>query len=158
MLYLYIFSSYLLFCKLLPYFVYPNYFKKSKIENYLELIQLSSELKWKNKIETIENIYEYFKNTYSWKNKVLKLKNLLTVLYIWDFKTNNILSKKVFLWCHTQNRLFKSILVNTKMFKESEIITQKRYFISIFIHQWLYIKLEDKEVKIDPYFWIFEKK
>jgi hypothetical protein len=38
------------------------------------------------------------------------------------------------------------------MFKESEIITQKRYFISIFIHQWLYIKLEDKEVKIDPYF------
>ncbi|MFA5917301.1 MAG: hypothetical protein WC850_03665 [Candidatus Gracilibacteria bacterium] len=158
MLYLYIFSSYLLFCKLLPYFVYPNYFKKSKIENYLELIQLSSELKGKNKIETIENIYEYFKNTYSGKNKVLKLKNLLTVLYIGDFKTNNILSKKVFLWCHTQNRLFKSILVNTKMFKESEIITQKRYFISIFIHQWLYIKLEDKEVKIDPYFGIFEKK
>ncbi|MFH0856618.1 MAG: hypothetical protein V1860_01840 [bacterium] len=153
---IYIIAFYLITCKILPYFLYPNYFKKSKVENYDKLKKLSAKLKASNKTHTIKNVYDYITNTYSGDTQKFKIKNLRTILFFGDFSTTDILDKKQFLWCHNQNRLFKSILINTGLFKEEEIIIKKRLFMSFFIHQWLYFKLEDKEIIADPFYKIFK--
>jgi hypothetical protein len=93
--------------------------------------------------------------TYSGNNDVLKVKNLLSVFNFGDFSTKSILNKKIFLWCHNQNRLFKSFLVNTGLFNENDVVIQKRLFTSFFIHQRLEIDIDDKKIEIDPYYNIF---
>jgi len=153
---LYVLLVYILFCKVWPYFLYPNYFKKSKIEDYDNIKKLASKLKNKNKIETLKNVSNYMNETYFSYEKVFQIKSILTLFNIGDFDTQNILNKKQFLWCHNQNRLFKSILVNTDLFEENEIEIEKRYFKSFFIHQWLSINIGRKIIKIDPYYKIFE--
>ena len=151
----YLLIIYVVFCKLWPYCFYPNYLRKSKIENYPELIELSSKLRGNNKLETIENVYGYMQQTYSGNDDILKLRNLLSVFNLGDFSTKSILNKKIFLWCHNQNRLFKSFLVNSGLFNENDIVIQKRLFTSFFIHQWLVIGIDDKKIKVDPYYNIF---
>lgn len=155
---LFAFLIYILFCKIWPYFLYPNYFKKSKIENYSDLKKIALSLKSSNKEQTIRNVYNYMTKIYSGNVNVLNLKNLFTVFNMGDFSTREILNNPQFLWCHNQNRLFKSILVNTNQFSENKIIIKKRYFISFFIHQWIYIKLQNKEFIIDPYYLKFDVK
>ncbi len=137
----YIILIYLLICKAWPFFLYPNYFKK---------------LKGKNKIETLENISNYMNKIYSGFDNMFKMKSLFTVFQIGDFNTDKILNKKQFLWCHNQNRLIKSILINTGQFDENEIKIQRNYLWSFFIHQWLLINVEEKKIKIDPFYRIFE--
>jgi len=102
----YVLAAYIFFCKLWPYFLYPNYFRKSKVEDYSELKELASKLKDADKYQ--------------------------------------------------QNRLFKSILVNTYMFSEDEIEIKKRLLFSIVIHQWFSFKLNGKVVTVDPYYGTFE--
>ena len=155
---LYVLLVYILFCKVWPYFLYPNYFKKSKIEDYDNIKKLASKLKNKNKIETLKNVSNYMNETYFSYERVFQIKSILTLFNIGDFDTKNILNKKQFLWCHNQNRLFKSILVNTDLFNEKEIKIEKRYFKSFFIHQWLSVNVGEKIIKIDPYYKIFEIK
>ena len=96
------------------------------------------------------------RQTYTGHSKVLKIKNLLSIFKLGDFSTKEILNKKQFLWCHTQNRLFKSILINTGSFGKDEIAIQKNLFRSFFIHQWLSFELNDKKVLVDPYYEVFE--
>jgi hypothetical protein len=153
----YLLISYVIFCKLWPYCFYPNYLKKSKIENYPELKELSSKLRGNNKLQTVENVHEYMRQTYSGNDDVLKIKNLLSIFNFGDFSTKSILDKKIFLWCHAQNRLLRSILINTGLFKDDDITIQKRLFTSFFIHQWLVINIYDKKIKVDPYYNIFNK-
>lgn len=148
---------YIIFCKIWPYFFYPNYLRKSKIENYSELRELSSKLRGDSKLQTVENVYGYMQKTYSGNDDVLKPRNLLSVFSLGDFSTKNILNKKIFLWCHSQNRLFKSILVNTGIFQENDIAVQRRLFTSFFIHQWLVMNIDGKKIEIDPYYDIFNK-
>jgi hypothetical protein len=90
----YIILIYLLICKAWPFFLYPNYFKKSKIENYDSLKKLSFKLKGKSKAETLKNISNYMNKTYSGFNNMFKIKSLFTVFQIGDFKTDKILNKK----------------------------------------------------------------
>ena len=146
---------YLIFCKLWPYFLYPNYLKKSKIENYPKLVKLALKLKGNDNLQTIENVYSYMQQTYSGDGEAWRLKSLLSIFWLGDFSTEKILSKKQFLWCHSQNRLFKSILVNTGLFKKDEIVVRKRFFTSFFIHQWLVVKVDGREIVVDPYYNIF---
>ncbi|TSD01463.1 MAG: hypothetical protein Athens071425_406 [Parcubacteria group bacterium Athens0714_25] len=153
----YLLLIYIIFCKVWPYFFYPNYLKKSKIENYPELKELSSKLTGNSKLQTVENVYEYMRQTYSGNDDVLKIENLLSVFNFGDFSTKGILDKKIFLWCHGQNRLLKSVLINTGLFKDDDITIQKRLFTSFFIHQWLVINIDDKKIKVDPYYNIFNK-
>jgi hypothetical protein len=152
----YIILIYLLICKAWPFFLYPNYFKKSKIENYDSLKKLSFKLKGKSKAETLKNISNYMNKTYSGFNNMFKIKSLFTVFQIGDFKTDKILNKKQFLWCHNQNRLIKSILINTGQFNDHDIKIKRDYLRSFFIHQWLLIKVDEKNIKLDPFYKIFE--
>lgn len=148
-------TTYLLFCKIWPYFLYPNYSRKAKVEKYPELVELSLRLKGDDQAQTFENVHEYMQQTYSGQKEVFKVKNLLSVFRFGDFETSELLDKKQFLWCHTQNRLSKSLLVGSGTFKESDVVVRKRLFTSFFIHQWLVVSVDDREIVIDPYYNIF---
>ena len=144
--------AYIIFCKAWPYFLYPNYLLKSKVESYPELKELSARLKGIDKFQTIENVYRYMQQTYVGHKDVLNIESLLSVFKLGDFSTKELLNKTQFLWCHTQNRLFKSILVNTGTFSESEIVIKKYLWSSIFIHQGLLFEIESKTITVDPYY------
>lgn len=153
---LYLFAAYILLCKLWPYFLYPNYFLKSKVERYPELVELSLNLRGADALQTAENAYAYMQRTYSGYTDAFKIRSLLTVFQLGDFSTNDFLNKKQFLWCHTQNRLLKSILVNTGHFKESDVVIKRKLFFIFFIHQWILLEVNGKKIKIDPHCGIFE--
>src|SRR3989344_634448 len=150
------FAAYILFCKAWPYFLYPNYFRKSKVEDYPELKKLASELKGADTRQTIENVYAYMQRTYTGFSEIWKIKSLLSVFQFGDFSTRDILGKRQFLWCHTQNRLFKSILVHTGSLPESAITIRNTLFASFFIHQWISIELSGQRITIDPHCGIYK--
>lgn len=152
---LYLVAVYVIFCKILPFCFYPNYLRKSRVENYPDLKNLSLRLKGDDQLQTIKNIWDYMQQTYSGSDEVLNINNLLSVFLLGDFSTDKILNKKQFLWCHSQNRLFKSILLNTGKFKEEDVVIQRKIFASFFIHQWLVVNIEGKKVKMDPYYNLF---
>ena len=149
------FAAYILFCKAWPYFLYQNYFLPSRIEEYPELQQLARSLVGPNQSATLRNLYEYMQSTYAGSGSVLKTDSLRSVFRFGDFSTRSILGKRQFLWCHTQNRLFKSILMNTGLFSEEVVKIRYRLFSSFFIHQWIEILLPGEKIIIDPHYHIF---
>lgn len=166
MLFIYIFISYILFFKVLPFVLYPNYLLPGKIERYLALVQLARSLRGKDKKETLENVFQYLRKYHRSEKTIWKWENLATLFWIGDFSTKPMLRKKCFLWCHTQNRLLKSLLVNSGIFDESEIKIGRMFFlnskfpyqgISVFIHQYLLIYINGTIFKIDSFYDIFEK-
>ncbi len=112
-------AAYLIFCKLWPYCLYPNYLLKSKVERYPELVELASGLRDNDTLRTVQNVHTYMRRTYTGHGDMFKIRSLLSVFKLGDFSTKEILGRKQFLWCHTQNRLFKSILMNTGAFQKS---------------------------------------
>jgi len=153
---LYILAAYILFCKVWPYVLYPNYLRKSRVETYPELRELATRLRGEDKTHTLRNVYAYMQETYTGYGEILKINSLLTVFQFGDFSTNKILHRKQFLWCHTQNRLFKSILVNTGLFREDEIVVQRSIWSSFFIHQWICIDIGGRKIEIDPHYHLLE--
>lgn len=153
---LYVLAAYLLFCKAWPYFLYPNYFWKSKIEQYLELRELAATLTDVDRLKTVENVYAYMRRTYSGYGEDRRVTSLLSVFEIGDFSTRSILHKKRFLWCHTQNRLFKSILVNTGKCSADEVKIKRLFLRSVYMHQWISIGLDGKTSTIDLFYGVFE--
>jgi hypothetical protein len=156
MIYLFsILAAYLLFCKAWPYFLYPNYFRTGRVETYTELTDLARGLRGADRIQTLENVYGYMQRTYAGSNDVRALKSLVSLFHTGDFSTRKLLNVPQFLWCHTQNRLMKSLLVNTGMFDEDDIQIHRRFFRTFFIHQWICVNVEDRTVMADPYYNVF---
>ncbi|NTV41203.1 MAG: hypothetical protein HGA61_02930 [Candidatus Moranbacteria bacterium] len=163
---IYIIILYLLLLKVLPFVLYPNYLLPGKVEKYPSLVKLSMEIRGKDKKETLENVFRYLRKYHHSEDKIWKWENLATLFWIGDFSTQSMLEKKCFLWCHTQNRLLKSLLVNSGIFDENEIKIGRMFFlnskfpyqgISVFIHQYLLIYINGTIFKIDPFYNIFEK-
>ena len=154
---LYLFGLYLLIGKVFPYFAYSNYFMKSKVENYTELKKLALKLKGKSKFATLKNVYDYMIETYSGYDERFKLKNVLTLYRMGDFSTRASLNKKEFMWCHNQNRLARSILVNTGMFSEKDIVVERTLVKSSSLHQCLIVRVGKKKFRFDTHCRVFEK-
>lgn len=154
--FLYLLIAYIFISKILPYFLYPNYFLKAKVENYPDLVKQAQSLKDKDKIATLKNVYDYMTNQYIGDGDVYNLRTIPALLSIGDFNTKGILNKKTFLLCHTQNKMVKSLLVDTGMFDDDEITIQIEFLKHIYIHQWVLVKTTDLEIKVDPFFKKFE--
>ena len=164
MIFLYILICYLFFLKLLPFILYPNYLLPGKIEGYPALIRVAKKLKGQDKQQTLSNIFQYLREKHSSDDKIWQWKNLATLFWVGDFSTQKVLEEKCFLWCHTQYRLLKSLLVNSGMFREDDVQIGRMFFfnskfpyqgISIFIHQYLLINIDGIIFKIDPFYNIF---
>jgi hypothetical protein len=150
-----VFVLWIFLCKVIPFILYPNYLIPSKVEKYSKIKNLSRRLKSVKKEKTLENIYNYFVKNHRGKSELNSIQDYLTLLEVFDFKTEKILGKKRFLWCHTQNRMFKSILINTGQFKPKEVRIQRIFFKSTFIHQYLLVTVGKKVIKIDPVYKIY---
>lgn len=148
-------AAYLFICKAWPYFLYPNYLSPSKIERYPELIALAHTLRASDKLQTARNVYQYMRRTYMGHERVIAPRSLLSIFWIGDFSTRSIFDRTQFLWCHTQNRLYKSLLIGTGLYSEDEIIIEHRYWRSVFIHQWVTLSIENMILTVDPYYDIF---
>ncbi|MAG39767.1 hypothetical protein CMI41_02265 [Candidatus Pacearchaeota archaeon] len=164
---IYLILVYILVFKLVPFVIYPNYLLGSKVENYPAMRRLSKRLTERTRLETFENVYRYVKKNYSGGSEGLNPRNWLELLNIGDFSTESMLRRKGFVWCHNQNRIMRSLLINTGKFKEEDIKVKYSFWQTkllgktrpssylwkwIATHQWLEIKLNGKMVFVDPFY------
>jgi len=66
---------------------------------------------------------------------------------------NKIFEKPGFAYCFIQNLMLKTILLESKRFKSSEIKTKINF--TIIIHQYLKVKVKGKWINLDP--WAYKK-
>ena len=167
MIFVYLLISYLLLLKLLPFILYPNYLLPGKVEDYSALVQIAKKLKGQNKQQTLENVFQYLRQKHKSDDKIWRWKNLVTLFWVGDFSTQTVLEKNCFLWCHTQNRLFKSLLVNSGMLNKDDVKIGRMFFfspdppyrgISFYIHQYALVDIEGSIYKADPFYNILEKR
>ncbi|NTW75893.1 MAG: hypothetical protein HGB34_03245 [Candidatus Moranbacteria bacterium] len=168
MILLYTLILYVLLLKVLPFVLYPNYLRSGKVERYPALVELSEKLRSKDRQETLRNAFAYLREHHASDGRIWKWKNLATLLLAGDFSTEPYIDKDCFLWCHTQNRLLKSLLVNSGHFREDEVRIGRMFFrnhnspafgLSIFIHQYVLVDLDDRTtVKVDPFYGILEER
>ncbi|MEI7749859.1 MAG: hypothetical protein WCJ25_02545 [Candidatus Moraniibacteriota bacterium] len=121
-----------------------------KVERYPALVELSEKLRGKDRRETLGNAFAYLREHHASDDKIWLRENLMTLLQIGDFSTEHYIDKDCFLWCHTQNRLLKSILVNSGMFTENQVMIGRMFFwnpdspyrgISVYIHQYALVDI-----------------
>ena len=162
-----LFLLYVLLLKVLPFVLYPNYLRSGKVERYPALVERARKLRGLNREETLRNAFTYLREYHPSDHAIWKWESLKSLLLIGDFSTEPYLGKPSFLWCHTQNRLLKSLLVNSGHFREDEVRIGRMFFrnlnspafgLSIFIHQYVLVDIDDRTtVKADPFYGIFEK-
>jgi len=92
----------LLVCKILPFILLQNYMFKVKVEKNEKLKKLALKFKSKNKKKTLFNIFNFITTNYVGTGGKYNSENLLKS---WNPTIENILSRKQFLWCHSQNKL-----------------------------------------------------
>jgi len=167
MILLYAIILYILLLKVLPFTLYPNYMLQGKVERYPAIVALAMELRGKDKRETLENVFAYLREHHASEKKIWNRNNLSTLLLIGDFSTEPYLNRDCFLWCHTQNRVLKSILVNSGMFTVNQVSIGRMYFLnrnlptfgfSLFIHQYALADVGDTIMKADPFYDILEER
>ncbi len=87
---------YILFCKVWPYFLYPNYLSRSRVESYREIRDLAKKLKGKTQYKTLSNINVYLAKNFDGINKMFRLKSFKSVFWFGDFSTKKLLIKNNF--------------------------------------------------------------
>lgn len=165
MLVLYGILLYLFFCKVVPFLLYPNYLRPGRVERYPALVDLARKLRGADREETLRNAYTYLREYHPSNHIIWKWESLKSLFLIGDFSTEPYLGKLSFLWCHTQNRLLKSLLVNSGHFEERDIRIGRMFFrnhnsptfgFSVFIHQYALVDIGNKTVKADPFYGVFQ--
>jgi hypothetical protein len=102
----------------------------------------------------LKRVYAHVKSIYLGKGNSYNLRNILKLR---DFKTEKILKKKEFFFCHTQNRVLIDLLIATKKFKIKDIKIRKELFKHLYIHQYIEVDLKNKKFKLDPFYKIFQE-
>lgn len=158
--------AYILTLKVLPFVLYPNYLLPGKVERYPALVELSQRLRGKDRRETLENAFAYLREHHASDHGIWKWGNIRALFFIGDFSTEPYFDRECFLWCHTQNRLLKSILVNSGMFTEGQVTIGRMFWFnrnsptfgfSVFIHQYALVDIGDTLMKADPFYDILEE-
>ena len=139
----------------ITFIIFPNYLFKPKIKTTKKIKQVANKLKDKNPQKTLKKIYNFIiKNHYgiskSAKNKIFYLGRLFKN----DVEEN--LENKIYLFCHAQNLMLNTLLINTKQFEEKDI--KVKWFIdyTLIIHQYLLVSMGNKKVKLDPFYRIYK--
>ncbi len=144
---------YLTFSFLLPMLLFPNHIFKTRIQKTEKLRKFAARFKEKDKEKTLKNIYNFVAGNYSSERHNLFL--LLWKHFYTDVE--KLTEKKQFLPCHVQNLILVTLLMNTGQFKEKEI--ERKETITVFgaAHQYLFVKINGKKLKIDPFFDIWKE-
>jgi len=139
----------------LGYILLPNFLFKTRIRKNKELEKVANKLKSKNKKETLKKIYDYVNSRYFGVEQKFKL---IIIPRLFRLDIENLLKEKnLFLACHVQNNIIRTLLINSGQFKEKDI--QKRGGLTgwLTIHQYLKVRVDKKMFKIDPFYNIFKE-
>ena len=139
----------------IPFIIFPNYLFKPKIKTTNKIKQVAIKLKEKNPQKTVKKIYDFVTDNHygiskSAKNKIFYLGRLFKN----DVKQN--LGNKTYIFCHAQNLVLKTLLINTGQFEEKDIKVKFVVGNNLIIHQYLLVNVESKRVKLDPFYRIYK--
>ena len=132
-----------------PFILFPNYLIKPKISYSPKIKGIVFKLRSKNKNQTLKNIYSYIVDNYC--NKRWYRIFFLHKMFFWN--TNKLLSRKQFLWCHSQNKILIDLLINSGQFKREDIKIKWVLSRNLTIHQYLIV---NSRIKIDSFYRMFE--
>jgi len=153
-----IFILWNIFGLLLPFLLLLWYLRSSRACKTKEIVKLAKKLKKKDKEKTLKNVYKYMNKTYQgypyhW--------NPIHLFDLRNFTVRDMLKrrleKKKFLWCYSQVKLMKALLVATKQFSHRDI--KIRWTISHLYtpHQYLIVRVGKERYKVDPFYHKFKK-
>jgi hypothetical protein len=145
----------LLIAFLIPFLIIPNFIVfKEKIHKTKKIKSLANKLKAKSKLQTLKNTYKYVIKNYTGEDEKLKL---LQIQKWFKNKPEKLLERAQFLPCHIQNFLIRTLLINTGQFKKSNFNTVPTISPFLTAHQYLIVKIQDQDYKVDPFFKVLKK-
>ncbi|MDZ7798088.1 MAG: hypothetical protein U5L76_00550 [Patescibacteria group bacterium] len=132
-----------------PYIIFPNYLIKPKIKSSNGIRKVAKKLKSKNKEKTIRNVYDFLIKQYEGHRKIISINSLKQ---LFKYNVDELLKNKQFLWCHSQNLILKTLLINTGHFKENDIRIKWTITKRLTIHQYIEIRKNNSLYKLDPFY------
>ena len=138
-----------------PLLTIPNFTKfKGKIQRTKKVKLIANKLKAKSKEQTLRNIFKYVTKKYLSEEEQVKL----IIVPKWFYNNpEELLKKSQFLPCCVQNLIVRTLLVNTRQFKNSDIKSIAMITKKLTAHQYLTVKIDKQKYKVDPYFKILKK-
>jgi hypothetical protein len=145
----FIIALYLIITVLLPALLLPNYLIY-KPHYKITSKKLVKEIRRLNKIKDDE---KFVKAAFDFVTKRYQSADPLTFLFnlprLFWHNPNKIIHQKGFAYCHVQNLILKTILLESKRFKEDQITT--KLTLTVIIHQYLVLKTNKLNIELDPY-------
>ncbi len=130
----------------------PNLYKKEAIPNKIpkNLEKKIREFKTSNKKEFIKKSFDYLTSKY----KTDRVHFITKLFDLYKTDLNSLWGIKGFIYCTQMNYLLRVMLVKSKLFQDSDIELMPSNTWHIIPHQYLRIKLNDKDcLNVDP--WAF---
>lgn len=140
---------YFLISFFIPLFILPNYliFKpKHKITNQKLKEEAKILSKIKDKAAVLKSAVDFVTKRYCPSGPIIFLFHLPRLF--WN-NPNKIIEREGFAYCHVQNLMLKTILIESGKFNEAEIKTKINF--TLVIHQYLQIKIKDRWIDVDPW-------
>jgi hypothetical protein len=138
---------------IIPLFL-PNQLLKMPIKRTEKIKKVANRLKGKTKEETLRKVYNYVTKNYEGIENQLKLANYPRLFL---HNVEKLLDKKQFLACHIQNQILITLLINTGQFKYSDFKRKETLSYFTTLHQYILVKIDGNEYKVDPFFKVLKK-
>jgi hypothetical protein len=146
-----IFALYIGIVFILPHFILPNY-SLIKTKHKVTSKELTNIFKKLNKIKDDEKfvkaaliyISKHYKTT---ENPLIFISHFPKLFW---YNPNKIIKQKGFAYCHIQNLMLKTILIESGRFKPEQIQT-KTTISSITTHQYMILTINNKKLHLDPW-------
>lgn len=133
---------------LIPLLILPNMLIiKPKIRITNKIKRIVYKLRSKNKEKTLINVFDYIKKHYS--NELYNLFILANRHFYYD--VDKLVDKKMFLGCHVQNLVLRTLLLATGQFSEKDL--KKKIIMNEFgfLHQYYIVNAGNSIFKVDPF-------
>jgi hypothetical protein len=146
---------YLVLRSLIPFIIFPGYLFDSPIKRTENLRKVAKRLMKTTKEQTLKNIFDYTFNNHGGIAGTIKKFTLLKNLFLNN--PEELINEKVPLYCHSQNLIIKTLLVNTNQIKERDIKVKWQLGTDLGIHQYLLVEINNKFFKVDSFYNILQE-
>ena len=133
-------------------FLFPGFLRDVKVKISPKSRKIAGLLKGRNKTETLRKIFSYVEKKYS--SERYKLFFLLDRHFY--TKVDKIIDKRMFLPCHVQNLILRTLLVSAG-FSENNIKKKITMIPWGTIHEYSLIKADKRIFKTDPFYNILDE-
>ncbi|MCM8774634.1 MAG: hypothetical protein NC820_07910 [Candidatus Omnitrophica bacterium] len=139
---------YRLLLVLLPYIIFPTFARDFRIKKNKKVEKFAKKMMLKNREKTLNKIFDFVQGKYTseiYKEFLFPKRHFYT-------EVDKLLEKSLFLPCHIQNLILRTLLIATKQFAPKDF--KRKFVLGKYgaIHQYLLIKVGKKRFKADPFF------